>query len=400
MRNLISINKLILKNVWLRYGALMLVGWIFSGIALAQPYNRVASKREMSEVIRQFDSYLAQTVKKAREPGCAVAIVYKNEIIFVKGYGVRQIGKPARIDANTVFQLGSVSKTFTATLAALLHHRGVLNLNAPVRRFLPSFHLRNIAANNLRVKYLLSHTTGIPRGGFNNLIEASTPYPKLLQKAQNTSPVAEPGTRYDYHNVMFSLTGDVIASATERSFRYAMTQNLLNPLNMRSTTMTLHELIHTSNRALPHVRTKKGAFVPTTRYSSAYYSVLPSAGISSNARDMAQFLKLQLGGYPNLLDKNQLQIMYTPQVKTPLTLRAPTSYREKVRNAYYGLGWRILEFADKRLVFHGGWLKGFTNFIGFMPDEEVGIVVLHNAETRLPTTVAMKFFDLYLNAQN
>lgn len=371
----------------------LLSSWV--GEVQAAPVN--LPYRNIQTVVGQLDKYVGQLMAKMGEPGCAVAVVYKGRIVFMKTYGVRDLRTKQRIDFDTVFQLGSVSKTFASTLAAILVKKGLLDVDAPVSRYLPYFSLNGIPANQLRVRHLLNHTTGIPRGGFNNQIEMHASHEQLIRSLQRASASASPGRQFDYHNVAYSVLDDVIARVTRYSYSQAMRLFLLNPLQMRDTSVSLGALLSDADRASPHVRARGRGWVPLRQYSNAYYAVLPAAGVNSSIHDMAQFLILQLGGYPSVLSPRQLANFHAPTIATPETAASfRAQYGNAVSAAYYGLGFRILQFGRERIVFHGGWLKGFTNFMGFIPNQEVGIVILHNSESRFATRVGMRFFQLFL----
>jgi len=112
---------------------------------------------------------------------------------------------------------------------------------------------------------------------------------------------------------------------------------------------------------------------------------------------MAIFLKAQLGGYPEVLNHKVLTRIQTPQITTTNALSACEGSNQLIKNTRYALGWRVVDFDHHKLVFHGGWVKGFTNFIAFMPEEQIGIVVLHNGESKFSSKTAVKFFELYLD---
>lgn len=353
-------------------------------------------------VIAQFEQKLLKTLRDKNIPGCAVAVVYKNQIVLMNGYGVRTQGKPEKIDADTVFQLGSVSKPIAATLTTVLENRGILNLNDPVSRYLPNFCLNGIKDREaLKIKHVLNHTSGLPRAGFNHLIETFAPHTRIVRSLQTTHVSAAVGKRFDYHNAMFSLIGEITMAATKQSFQDVLTLQLLKPLNMNNTTATYTGLMRTANRASPHIRNAKGKLTVAPNYSTGYYAVAPAGGINSTIRDMSVFLKAQLGGYPALLDPAMLQRLQQPLIATPSTsLSAVNVARDKIKNSSYGLGWRMVDFNQRKLIYHGGWVKGFKNFIAFMPDHQVGIVILHNSETNgVANRLAMQFLDLFFSSR-
>lgn len=341
--------------------------------------------------VKKVEEQIEDSIKKKRIPGCAVAVVYKNRVIFINGYGVRAVGKEDKIDLDTVFQLGSVSKPIAATLAAILEEKGKINLDSPVSEYLTGFTLYNQPADSLKVSNVLSHTSGVPRSGFNHLIETFTPYPDIMTTLQKTRVVSLPGIKYDYHNAMYALISEIIEAATHQTFEDALKANLLGPLHMHHTSATFEGLFVGLDTACPHTRGPKGALVPCEPYSRGYYSVAPAGGINSSIRDMAIFLNAQLGGYPKVVSKKVLEKIQTPLVATHSLLSGGRS-----KNPSYGLGWRIIDYADQKLVYHAGWVKGFTNFLAFIPEQEIGIVVLHNADTRFTTPLVVKFFETAL----
>lgn len=372
-----------------RLGALSFLCFLVVGKALALPAQNIV------DAIQKLEAQIENHIEKKAIPGCAVAVVYQNQVVFLRGYGVRTMGKPEKIDVDTVFQLGSVSKPIAATLASVLEQKGLINLDDPVGSYLPNFTLNGLSnPSKVKVKNILSHTTGVPRGGFNNLIENFEPYPKIVRALQ-TTPMASPvGKKYDYHNAMYSLIGEIAEITTQKPFSQALKTNLLQPLNMNRTSATLEDLIRNPNRATPHLR-RKGGFRPATPYSCGYYSVAPAGGINSSARDMAMFLKAQMGGFPQVINNKSLSKLHTPMVPTHKSLSSDTSVL-RTKNSSYALGWRILDFADQKLVYHGGWVKGFKNFIAFLPDEKIGIVVLQNGDTHFSSYAAVKFFEVAL----
>lgn len=368
---------------------LVVCGWF--GIA-----NSVFSMpaKNLNPIILKLEEHIQQQIQKKRIPGCAIAIIYNNEVAFMKGYGSRILGKNEKIDVDTVFQLGSVSKPVAATLATILENKGMLRFDDPINFYLPNFSLNSKQpANALKIKHILSHSTGVPRAGFNNLIEAHASFPKILVALKNT-PVRTPvGRRYDYNNAMYSVISEVTKSATQLSFSDALRLNLLQPLKMTRTSATYEGLLRTENRASPHTRNARGALVPCDTYSKGYYNVAPAGGINSSVRDMATFIKAQMGGYPHVLNHRSLSRIQAPQIITNGMLQS-NGPRCLIKNPRYALGWRVVDFADQKMVFHGGWLKGFTNFVAFMPEQSVGIVVLHNGDTKFSSGTGVKFFEL------
>lgn len=370
------------------------LNYLFLGLLLLSGNNTATAldSQKVFDAIKKTEQHILFHVNKKQIPGCAIAVVYQNQIIFMNGYGVRSFGKADKIDSDTVFQLGSVSKPIAATLTTLLENQGLLSVEDPVSNYLPNFALNNRQPpRTLKIKNLLSHTSGVPRGGFNHLIETFTPYPEIMKALQKPRINIMPGCRYDYHNAMYGLIAEVTKAVTYQSFPDVLHAKLLKPLQMKNTSATFVDLYCAPNRASPHTRSRRGALCACEPYSQGYYNVAPAGGINSSVRDMAIFLKAQMGGHPEVIPHTVLAKMQTPIIPTNNMIGSARS-----KNPHYGLGWRIVEYADQKLVYHGGWLKGFTNFLAFMPEQQLGIVILHNADTKFSSKAAMKFFDMAL----
>ncbi len=390
-----------LQKPWYRWGwrLLSLLSVFLGLVEAANAYHPShAHENNLEPALRRLDQQVHRYLASKKIPGCAIAIVYQNKVVFMKGYGHRALGQEGMIDTDTVFQLGSVSKPVAATLLSVLEHKNYLGLDDPVQNHLKHFSVNHRKrSSTLRIKHVLSHSTGVPRAGFNQLIESHTPYPKILQSLQNIPARTAAGKRFDYNNAMYALAGDITKAATHLSFKEALRLHLLEPLQMKRSSASLEGLLSTPNRALPHVRGPRGQLVPRAHYSDSYYAVAPAGGINSSVRDMSTFLRAQMGGYPDVLNQKMLLRIQAPQIATHAVLGSATQYPQLLKQGYYAMGWRVVNFAHHTLVFHGGWLSGFTNFVAFMPEHKLGIVVLHNSESKFSSKVAVQFFESFLN---
>ncbi len=375
--------------------------WVLTAIFwVSQPIFAFTAEQKAQQaidpVLARYRTFFAQEVKRRHIPGTAVAIVYQGQVVWMEGFGVRNLKTREPVNLDTVFQLGSVSKPFAGTLAALLAQEGVLHFDDPVAQYLPGFHLERAPnASDLRLRHILSHSSGIPRAGFNHMIESYVPYKDIKSKMQSTKALCAPGRCFDYHNAMFSLIKDVVQQTTAQSFEQALKTRLLQPLHMDHTSASLEGLLNTYNYAQPHVRTKNG-MAALGSHSQGYYAVAPAGGVNSSIRDMAKFLQLQLGGYPGLLQPKYLAQLHSPYVVAHDGNQRYRHFRDRIHGSYYGMGFRIMHFANHKVVYHGGMLKGFMNFMAVMPDKKVGIVILQNADTGFSWQTALRFFDMFL----
>ncbi|MBY0282142.1 MAG: beta-lactamase family protein [Alphaproteobacteria bacterium] len=341
----------------------------------------------LTPALQKLDQYILQQIQQKKVIGCTVAVVEGNNIIFMKAYGVKKKGQKDPIDLNTSFQLGSASKPIAATLIALLNKEGLINLDAPITPFYP--HLKS----RTTLRHVLTHTTGFKRKGWNNKIESGVLRSQLLKDIK-TAEQDEPGFEFDYHNVVYSLMEGVVEGTQNQKMETLLQRKLLTPLGMNQTTIGYEDFVNQPNCAWPHQFTKKGALYPSKSYSRFYHAaVFTAAGINSNIQDMATFLKLQLVGVPGFLSVEDLKTFHEPKVEAKDALM---SLRKKIRGnvqSYYGMGWRIADAPKKRIVYHGGFLKGFCNFVAFLPSRNLGIVILNNSEGGFASKTSLMFLN-------
>lgn len=342
--------------------------------------------------VRTFEEMARQIVANQRVPGLAVAIVKDGKILSARGYGVTDTLNPQPVDAHTVFRLASLSKTFSGTLGGMLVEDGVLDWNQPVVRYVPEFRLRNPnATSRLSISNLLSHGTGLPRTAFDRDIQANASYSSVRAKLANAPLSCEPGECYSYQNVAFSVFGDVVFGATGRMFDEHIQQRIFKPLGMSDASLGLEGITRSPSWAKPHIRTGNGwrSLIP----KPTYYRLGPAAGVNASATDMAQYLLAQTGHRPDILSPQLLGSIHTARIDTPSEVRAGGWRRERLQSAGYGMGWRIYNYAGQPMYFHGGLVQGYRAAMAVLPKQNLGVAVLWNAESGLPSGLLPTIVD-------
>lgn len=348
----------------------------------------------LSVILEQFEKELLQASKKHKVPGFAIGIVQRDKIVYLKGFGVQKLWSKHPITPYTVFQIASTSKPIAGTLMGMLHTQKVLSLEDPVVQYMPHF---TLGTGKLQVKHLVTHTTGLPRQGFNQLIELkNSTKASIINQLKKTKTMGTPGSHFDYHNASFSLLEEVIEAATQQGFSYNLRERLLIPLGMTRTTFSYAALQKTTNKAWPHVKNDQGKLVPCKGYSQGYYKVISAGGINSCVADMCQFMMAQLGYKPEVVSQEVLTFLHQPFIKAADFFTKFKGTSKRFKSSYYGLGWRILEYEKHRLVFHGGLLKGFVSVLTLIPDQEIGIIILQNCESSFAWHMTMRFVDRVL----
>lgn len=342
----------------------------------------------VGRAIEEWESFVQMTLANRQAPGAAVAIVRDTSIIFLKGFGLREWGKPDSIDAHTVFRLGSVSKSVAATLAAVLVNEKVIHWDDPVIKYLPSFRLKTTKATQaLTIRHILSHTEGLPYHAFTDLVDQNAPVDTLIRYLANLDLTSEPGQLYSYQNVGFSLIGKIAEAALHKPFEEVITQKLFAPLRMYDASASYEKMMAAKDVAKPHRQTFPMAI------SKTYYSVAPAGGINASASDMGRWLQALMRN-PEVLPRERVDEMLTPQVRAVARNMNFWSWKP-VRRSYYALGWRLVTFKDDTIAYHGGYVNHYRCEVAIDRKKKVGIVVLVNSPGMLADQAIPRFFKIY-----
>ena len=181
--------------------------------------NRVSAREEIAGVIADYDSAITFELKNAANVGAAVAVVYKNEIVYLKCFGIRQKGLKDSVNAHTVFRLASVSKTVSGILAGMLIADSTLVPDKKIVEYLPGFKLQtNEFTQQVTLRQVLSHTTGMPQHTYDDLVEQKVPLKQIIPKLQEVGRASQPGELYNYQNVMFSLFDTIVARQSGKNY--------------------------------------------------------------------------------------------------------------------------------------------------------------------------------------
>ncbi|OUS74592.1 serine hydrolase [Pseudoalteromonas sp. A601] len=367
------------------YTVFLLTLLFFSGLSHA-------TDKQWQSLVSDYEKHLAAKLKSKGIPGGALSIVNGPDNLFVKGIGVTKLSKGRKVDAHTRFRLASVSKTFAGSLTAKLANEGRFSLEDPVSKFIPEFSNTSYK-NNLKVYHLLSHSGGLVPNAYDNLIESRMSYPDIVSKLLSVEPICKPGQCYGYQNVMFSLVDEVIKASTKMGYARWLNEFVFAPLQMNDASLGYEQMIIDNNYAHPHVRGRKRWH--TARLKQNYYKVLPAAGVNASASDMAIWLKAQLGYYPSVLSPEVLADQTRPYTHTKKELRRRV-WKKHLKEAYYGLGWRVYNYDNETLYYHSGWVQGYRSDIVIMPHLNIGFSLILNAETGLINELTTEFIDQVL----
>lgn len=341
----------------------------------------------------QYEQWLENSLTTEGVPGAAMAIVKKGVVAKMSTYGTRDPTEGKAVNESTVFRVASLSKGFTGLLAAMLVRDSLVEWDTPLCEWLPEVRFKEYDyGERLQLQHLLSHTTGLPRHTYSNLLNMGRSYQNILSMLQLVNPAHPIGSYHSYQNVTFNLAGDMLAAASHTTFEQLLSQRIFRPLGMQQTSATFDGMQATSNRAFPNRRTPTG-YAPD-RIKPDYYEVPAAAGVNASIHDMAEYLKLAMGYYPEVADSATLQQAYRPFAPIPAAKYMLREWRP-LQSAHYAMGWRVVEKEDYTVITHSGYVNGYRTEIAFCPEKEVGIVLLSNAPNYTVAQAAPAFFEQY-----
>ena len=349
------------------------------------------------KTIRKFDTFLRDSLQNTGCVGAAACIFHQDEIVYTLTHGVKRAGTKDSVDQHTVFRLASVSKGFAGVLAAILQEEGIISMDDRIIEYLPGFRLKDsVNTHDLAIRHVLNHTSGLVPHAYDNLAEDGKTIKEIIPELATVDIAGIPGQYYGYQNVIFSLIDTLAVLKTNRDYGELVYRKIFRPLGMKDASTGYRGLIWNHNVAFPHDRIN-GEYHPRP-LNKGYYNLLPAAGVNASIDDMGKWLAALLGFLPKKLDTAVINLISTPQVYTPLK-RNYTRFWDPIEARYYSFGWRIFDYKGKRILYHGGYVRGYRAEIAFCPEENTGIAFLLNSPNRLASQVVPTFFNMYLEAQ-
>ncbi len=336
------------------------------------------------------DSIVERFLAAFEIPGVSVALIRPGQPVFTRGYGVRTLGRPDRVDEDTLFAVASNTKAFLAAAFALLVEEGKLAWDEPVRRYLPEFAMSDPHATEMTtVRDLLVHRSGLALGAGDLMIfPESTHTAEDVLRGLRYLPLARGfRTGYAYDNILYIVGGLLLQRVTGQTYEQFFAERLLRPLGMAHSVAN-RPLVRTRNVVGRHAR-----LGPPLRGFGPLAAIEPdespvfgaAAGIHTSARDIVPWLQTQLGKgmMPNgqrLWSEAQSTQMWTPQV---ITASGPGPTPELPTRSVltgYASGWFVQDYRGRRLLHHSGGLSGQITYTGFFPDSGHAFAVFTNTE--------------------
>ncbi len=358
---------------------------------LAFPPRCRAQKFDTAAIDREVQS----TMRLWNVPGVALVIVGPKKT-YLKGYGVREVGKSDPISADTIFPLASCTKAFTSLALAMLVDDGKLNWDDPVRKHLPDFHLADPKADALvTVRDLLCHRTGV---GGHDLLWYRAPWSQdeSIRRIQKMPPRGQFRSSFDYQSIMYMAAGKIVGKYHPRGWAGFVREHILQPLKMTPCLSTA-ELTKFGDVASGHQSGRDG---PVVMPSYPIPEPNPAGSVFISAHDLASWLRFQIGDGTwddkRLVKCENLEETHKPQTIIPMRGIAKLLNPETVQLTY-AMGWVVQDYRGVKVIGHSGWIDGFRVQLTLLPEYHLAFAILANLDgTRMNLALSNRIIDMLL----
>lgn len=391
------------KPTLIMAAVLLTLGGVTTAWAQAVPITQGASppqdavalpKGSREQAVKALPRIIDSVMKRSHVPGMAVAVVIDGKTVFAQGYGKREVGKDGAVDAQTVFQIASVSKSISATVAAIEVGKGAVSWDAPVARYLPDFKLSDAyVSTHGTIGDFFAHRSGLPGTAGDDLEDLGFKRADVIARL-GLLPLDSFRNSYHYANFSTTIGAEAVAAAVKQPWERLADEQLFQPLGMKTTSYRYADYTARANRASLHVY-HQGVFKPLGQRDADEQA--PAGGVSSNVTDLAQWLKLLLGD-----GRFQGKQLVDPAALLPALSAQAFSARPHAidaRPGFYGYGFNVnTEVGGRPSMGHSGaFLLGAGTSFRIVPSAGVGIVVLTNgAPVGAAESVVAEFLDTAL----
>jgi CubicO group peptidase (beta-lactamase class C family) len=352
----------------------MLAFALLFGFAIASPAQE---KSDLSSL----DASINSSMKEWKVPGAAVAIVRDQSVVYLKGFGVREMGKSDPVTPDTLFDIGSCTKAFTSAAIAILVDQGKMQWDGKVNEYIPFFHLRDpLADENVTIRDLLTHRTGVPATDLLWYVFPEASREQLIRRLAYVDSNVGFRTKFQYQNMMYVAAGYAVGQVTHSTWDDFVRTSIFQPLGMNASDTSSSDAEKSPDHASPHEQNPDGSVkvIPWHNIDNAG----PAGSINSSARDMAKWMAFQLnnGKYDGkqLITEKNMREMQAPQMVIDTGGEIPTIFFPDSTQLSYGLGWFVQQYRGHQLILHAGDIDGFSTMVVLIPEIHTAYFVVIN----------------------
>jgi CubicO group peptidase (beta-lactamase class C family) len=341
-----------------------------------------------------FDARVESLRKQVGVPGMAIAIVENDKVTLAKGFGVKRLGSPERVDADTIFPTGSTGKAFTVAALGILVDQGKIGWDDKVIDHLPGFQMYDPwVTREMTIRDLLVHRSGLGLGAGDLLFAPRTNLSRAesVRRLRYIKPATSFRSAYAYDNVLYMVAGQLIEDVTGETWERFTAANVLRPAGMLHSTTDNEGYFANPDRAQPHARMNGGLRgvgdqAVLNERDNLGSNNSPAGGMTVSANDMARWLMIQLDGgvLPDhggrLFSQAAHDQMWTPVVLQPVDPQSGVMAPTQAMFSTYALGWNVRDYRGAKIVWHGGAVLGFLTAVVLLPEKHVGFSIEINSE--------------------
>jgi CubicO group peptidase (beta-lactamase class C family) len=350
----------------------------------------------------EIDRLVSKSMAAFSVPGVAVGIVKDGKLVFAKGYGVRELGHPERVDADTRFAIGSNTKAFTTAALAILVDEGKLHWDDRVIDYLPDFRMADpYVTREFTVRDLLTHRSGLGLGAGDLLFVTNTDFTRqdVVRALRHLKPVTSFRSQFAYDNLLYVVAGEVVAVASGKSWEDFVSTRVLAPLGMSDCAVSVDRLQVKTNIAAPHSLVEGKL---TTVAPLGLALVAPAGAIQCSINGMAKWVSAQLARGKAADGTTVFSAAQSEEMWTPQTILVPGGKEAELTRTHfmaYGLGWGLQDFDGYKRVFHNGGVPGMVTHVSLIPELNLGVVVLTNQQEDLAlSAISLQILEAYAGA--
>ena len=355
----------------------------------------------------EIDKITEKSMATFNVPGMAIAVIKDGKVIHEKGYGVRNMHKPEKVDENTVFAIASNTKAFCGFALGMLVDEEKISWDDKVIDYIPEFRMYDAYTTQaITIRDLLCHRTGLGLGAGDLGIfpdGADFTIQDIINNLKHLKPASDFRAKYNYNNQMFIVAGEIVARVSGMSWFDFVEERIMKPLEMNSSASDLNRLKDTVNLYTPHA-VIDGKLQVVERYNQP--TIGSAGGINATLHDLTKWVTMQLnnGKYGNNLEKNLIRAQthaetWRPQIYTGgyNIADSPSSGSYNTLFSGYALGFGVSDVKGKFQVSHTGGLPGIVTQITMLPEIGLGIIVLTNQQSSAAfNSVTATIKDAYL----
>lgn len=322
--------------------------------SIFQIFQASKANDKLEPILKKFEKYAEEQQKEWHVQGMAIAIIKEDKIILAKGYGQRGIDDKRPVDENTFFQIGSLTKGFTAALVSIGVDKGWLKWDDKVIEHMPEFHLEDSwASAEFQIQDLLAQRSGLPAyaGDSQSLLGFSAK--EMIKNLLYIKPTTSFRSKFAYQNIFFVAAGEILEAKSKIDFPNLLKLELFAPLGMTESTATLEQYLANDNRAEWLIHAKDGSiFHLKEDYPEANwnYVVGPAGGINSNVKEMANWMIFQA----NQGKFKERQLITAANMNRMTRAMIYTGDSDEGLTSYYALGWVRLDYSPYPIIWHNG----------------------------------------------